>query len=107
MRFGLSDTEYEFINQTVLLPLTARGATLWCFGSRARGTHQRFSDLDLMVESPLDLHGLVSEISEQLVESDFPYKVDLVELRRFAKSYLENFYRERVLWNQNAQNPIP
>jgi predicted nucleotidyltransferase len=98
MRFGLSDTEYEFINQTVVLPLTARGATVWCFGSRARGNHRRFSDLDLMVEGSLDLQGLVGEISEQLVESDFPYKVDLVELRRFAKSYLEDFYRERVLW---------
>jgi predicted nucleotidyltransferase len=104
MRFGLSDSEYAFISKTVVVPLADRGASVWCFGSRARGTHARFSDLDLMVDCPDNLEGFISEISEQLIESDFPYKVDLVELRRFAKSYLEGFFRERVLWEVDSQN---
>ena len=102
MKFGLSDSEYEFINQTVVLPLMACGATVWCFGSRARGNHQRFSDLDLMVEGPAEIQSLVAAISEKLLDSNFAYKVDLVELRSFAKSYLENYYRERILWNPDS-----
>ncbi len=102
MRFGLSAEEYEFIEQTVVLPLAVRGAVVWCFGSRARGNQTQFSDLDLMIDCSSDLNSIISEMSEKLIESNFPYKVDLVELRRFAKSYLENFYRERVLWSANS-----
>lgn len=99
MKFGLTDSEYNYITKTVVEPLSARGAVVWCFGSRARGTHQKFSDLDLMIESPDVLQPLLSEIAETLIESNFPYKVDLVELRIFAKSYLSQFYQERLLWN--------
>jgi predicted nucleotidyltransferase len=102
MRFGLSAEEYEFIEQTVVLPLAVSGAVVWCFGSRARGNQTQFSDLDLMIDCSSDLNSIISEMSEKLIESNFPYKVDLVELRRFAKSYLENFYRERVLWSANS-----
>ncbi|MEN9825428.1 MAG: hypothetical protein RI953_1173, partial [Pseudomonadota bacterium] len=40
----------------------------------------------------------------QLIESNFPYKVDVVQLRNFAKAYLENFYRERVLWDSGLKS---
>jgi predicted nucleotidyltransferase len=99
MCYGLSQKEYEFIYQTVVVPLKAHGAVIWCFGSRARGTHSRFSDLDLMVESQRDLSSIVAEISDQLVNSNFPYKVDLVELNNFAKSYLDNYNKEKVLFS--------
>lgn len=98
--FGLTPSEYDFIIQTVVEPLEKQGATVWCFGSRARGTHQKFSDLDLMVESEQNLSQLISELSDELVESHFPYKVDLVDLRKFAQSYLSHFYAERVLFRQ-------
>jgi len=55
-----------------------------------------------MIDCSSDLNSIISEMSEKLIESNFPYKVDLVELRRFAKSYLENFHRERVLWSANS-----
>ena len=80
MRFGLSAEEYELIEQTVVLPLAARGAVVWCFGSRARGTQTQFSDLDIMIDCSSDLNSIISEMSEKLIESNFPYKVELVEL---------------------------
>jgi predicted nucleotidyltransferase len=104
MRFGLSETEYEFITETIVKPLAAHGATVWCFGSRARGNNLRFSDLDLMVDAPADLQSQLDELAEQLVESNFPYKVDIVQLRSFAKAYLENFYVERVLWDSGLKS---
>jgi predicted nucleotidyltransferase len=55
MKFGLSESEFDHITKTVVEPLVLHGAVVWCFGSRARGTHQQFSDLDLMIEGPPDI----------------------------------------------------
>lgn len=97
-RFGLSQEEFEFICQTVVMPLEKHGALVWCFGSRARGDYNRFSDLDLMVEAQVNLGAIVAEILEQLIESNFPFKIDLVELRHFAQSYCDSYHREKVLF---------
>jgi len=96
MKFGLSDEEYHFIHKNVVEPLQEKGATIWCFGSRARGDHQKFSDLDLMVESSEDLSREIGAIQEQLSKSNFPYKVDLVQFREFAESYKEGYFKDRV-----------
>jgi len=96
MRFGLTDSEYAFIIQRVVEPLEKLGARVWCFGSRARGDHRPTSDLDLLVDASQDLRGKLFEISEYLIESDFPYKVDLVEEKNLAKSYRAQIERERV-----------
>ncbi|NBX19021.1 MAG: nucleotidyltransferase domain-containing protein [Proteobacteria bacterium] len=108
MKFGLSESEFDYITKTVVEPLVAHGAVVWCFGSRARGTHQKFSDLDLMIEGPPDIQPLLGEIAETLIESRFPYKVDLVELRNFSKFYLRQFYQERQSWitKEDSENKI-
>ena len=95
MKFGLTIQEYSFIKKS-LEPLKSQGAKIWCYGSRARGDHHKFSDLDLMVEHDTDLSKVVSNISEFFEDSNFPYKVDLVEKRNFAKSYLPSFERDKV-----------
>lgn len=86
----------------MVTPLEKHGAVVWCFGSRARGTHQRFSDLDLMIEAEKDLSSIVGEISEQLRESNFPYKVDIVELRNFAKSYYDTYNLEKIVFRSSS-----
>ena len=64
---------------------------MFCYGSRARGDHQPYSDLDIMVESNHDLSTLISLLQEKLSNSNFPYKIDLVEYRDFADSYKEGY----------------
>ncbi|MBM3198936.1 MAG: nucleotidyltransferase domain-containing protein [Chlamydiae bacterium] len=51
--------------------------TFYAFGSRARGTHHRLSDLDLCVKEPISSMDL-SHLQEDFEESDLPYKVDIV-----------------------------
>ena len=98
MMFGLSSDEYDYIKTHVIAPLEAQGGKVFCYGSRARGDYRRFSDLDLMVEAETDLAGLVSELQEFLSQSNFPYKVDLVEFRHFAESYKPGYWRDRKRW---------
>lgn len=96
MKFGLTDAQYDFIYKTAVEPLEKQGAVVWCFGSRARGNFTAFSDLDLMVESDKDLGREISKVSEVLSNSNFPFKVDIVELRNFATGYLSSFQKERL-----------
>jgi predicted nucleotidyltransferase len=95
MNFGLSDEEYDFISVHVVAPLSKYGAKVWCFGSRARGDFKKFSDLDLMIENGQHLESVVSSIREFLSNSNFPFKVDLVQLSDFAQSYRENYEHEK------------
>lgn len=97
-KFGLTQEEFDQLQVIVVTPLTKRGAKVWCFGSRARGTNLKHSDVDLMVESSEDLAGLISEVQEAVVESSFPYKVDIVDLRHFAREYWNNFEAEKKLF---------
>ncbi|MGE0631429.1 MAG: nucleotidyltransferase family protein [Parachlamydiales bacterium] len=96
MKFGLSEQEYHFIKKEVVLPLEQAGAQVWSYGSRARGDFKKFSDLDLMVESPTDLSKQIGEIQEILSNSNFPFKVDLVQWSEFAEAYKSNYLRERT-----------
>ena len=53
---------------------------VWAFGSRARGTPKPYSDLDLALvgDQPVGLPTLAA-LAESFVESDLPFKVDLVD----------------------------
>lgn len=103
MKFGLTGNEFDFIVREIVQPLNEFGLKVYCFGSRARGDHQKFSDLDLLVEIKEDfafekVSSKIGQITETLVESNFPYKVDLVLSNRLASSYLENIDREKVVF---------
>jgi len=101
---GLSAAERELIAHEVIQPLQAAGLRVWCFGSRARGDASRYADIDLLIgaaneEQPLDeraVRQLLGVIDERLVESNFPYKVDLVLENDLAHAYRESVEGERI-----------
>jgi predicted nucleotidyltransferase len=96
MKFGLTQDQYDFIKGVVALPLQAKGAAVYCYGSRARGDHRPFSDLDLMVESKSPKELGLEAIRDELRDSSFPFKVDLVHLSEFAESYKPSYKKDRV-----------
>jgi predicted nucleotidyltransferase len=44
MKFGLTEQQYQYLQEIVVAPLKNQGATVWIFGSRARGDYQEFAD---------------------------------------------------------------
>lgn len=101
MTFGLTPSQYEFISKNVVTPLESLGAHIYCYGSRARGDHKQFSDLDLMIETDLSSQALetkISSIQELLVNSNFPLKVDLVLFSQFADFYKDNYQKDKQRW---------
>ncbi len=99
MTFGLSDDQYEILDSLLISPLKNKGYSIWVFGSRARGDHHRFSDIDLLYAAPDNGEDslLVSKILEDLTNSNLTIKVDLVNNESLAESYRENVLRDRVL----------
>ena len=93
---NLSEQQLDYIVTTVVNPLAKLGAQVYCFGSRARGECDVFSDLDLMVVSDEPLESVLGELREVLEEGNFPFLVEIVEERNFADAYRPNYLSERV-----------
>jgi predicted nucleotidyltransferase len=95
--FGLESRHFEILQKLVFTPLKSKeGCKVWVFGSRARGDHQRFSDLDLLVEGKVDPK-ILSKIREDLDNSSLPIKVDIVLDSALAESYRKSVEKDRVL----------
>lgn len=95
---GLSQEDFKLLNDIVINSLKDLGFHLYLFGSRARGDHQKFSDIDLLIsgENKENIFSSVSEIREEIENSLFPYKVDIVFQDDLAKSYIENIEKDMV-----------
>lgn len=58
------------------------------FGSRARGTHRKTSDLDLAIEGKASLSlADRSKLELQFSESSLPFRVDIVDLHTADESF--------------------
>ena len=73
------------------------------FGSRATWTAKKYSDLDLVLlgSEPLPQEVLAA-LSEDLGDSDLPFKVDLIEWRHIDKNLRTSIRRKGVV----VQSPI-
>ena len=76
---------------------------VWAFGSRARFTAKKHSDLDLVVvtDRPLPL-SLCAAIMEAFSESDLPYRVDVVDWATTGESFRKIIEGERVIVQEAA-----
>ncbi len=99
MNWGLQEKQYQIIKKLLIEPLISHGAKLYVFGSRARGTQHPFSDIDILYietsENSISA-SLISQIKENLEDSQLTIKVDLVKYEDLAKSYLPNIDKEKV-----------
>lgn len=96
MKYGLTSEELIYFEKNLIIPLKASGATVWIFGSRARGDHKKFSDIDILVRpSTKEVHTLISKIKEVFEEENFPYKIDITCEDDLAASYRENVMNDK------------
>lgn len=72
---------------------------VYLFGSAARGTLRRGSDLDvgILPLAPLPV-GLLSELREQLEESSLLYRADLVDLSQAPPELVQRVEAEGMRW---------
>jgi len=64
----------------ILRTCLAEDAKVCAFGSRAKGTNRKYSDLDLLIDAGRRLTITESaDLSEAFSESDLPWKVDFID----------------------------
>lgn len=73
------------------------GCQAWAFGSRVKGTAERFSDLDicLSAEQPLNYEEKAN-LQLAFSESDLPFVVDIVDLKRCSPAFARDVVGARL-----------
>jgi len=98
MKFGLEDRHWQTIQSELIQPLKMLGAEVWIFGSRARGDHKPFSDLDVLYKAKAQEISLatIGKIQEALTTSNLPIKVDIVADNDLVESYRNSAILDRI-----------
>ena len=99
MKFGIQERDYQLLSKHLIEPVHALGGTVWIFGSRAQGQSRPFSDVDLLVDLPNKTQEGITKIrscEQELSETHFPYKVDIVFLHQIAESYRESIEKQKI-----------
>ena len=83
----------------VIDALGERQATVYLFGSHARGEVRHASDIDVAIlpreELPPSFFAL---LRDRIEESTIPYDVDLVDLREVSAAFRDNIVRTGIKW---------
>ena len=83
----------------VLSALGSHEASVWLFGSCARGEPRQHSDIDIAILARDDLPpAFFAELADEIEESTIPYDVDLVDLRHADPALVDEVRREGVKW---------
>ena len=71
---------------------------VWAFGSRARLTAKRYSDLDLAIISAEPLSLLTSaRLADDFSESDLPWRVDVLDWATTSASFRTIVERDKIV----------
>lgn len=80
---------------TVLFP----NAKIYLFGSRARGTAQKFSDIDIALDEGIRIDlARLGEARAMFAESSLHYSMDLVDMQGLDKAMIEQIHKDGILW---------
>jgi len=99
MKINLTEKELEFICHKVVIPLEQLKAQIFLFGSRVKLNNSKYSDIDLLIKAdsyPSSLIQKVREIEEELIESNFPYKIDFVFDSDLAQGYRQDVEKTMI-----------
>ena len=73
-------------------------ATVWAFGSRVDGAYRPTSDLDLAVHCDKETANKdLPRLNEALVESDLPFKVQLLDFDRLPENMQVNIKEKHAV----------
>jgi predicted nucleotidyltransferase len=89
-------TQEKIINLIVALIPDAK---IYLFGSRARGTHRQWSDIDLALDAGVILPNVrIGEVSDVLAATNMPYKVDVLDFQNISPEMREIIKKDMQVW---------
>ncbi len=100
-----NETKHKIINIiNALLPQVK----IYLFGSRARGTASKWSDIDIAIDAgmPLALTA-IDEIMSIFQATNIPYKIEVVDMHRINNDMKASIQKEGIAWNHRSQSYFP
>jgi predicted nucleotidyltransferase len=89
----------EELRRMVLSALGSHDASVWLFGSCARGKPRQHSDIDIAILARDELSSaFFAELQDVIEQSTIPYDVDLVDLRHADPALVDEVRRQGVKW---------
>lgn len=80
---------------SVLIP----EAKIYLFGSRARGSYTKHSDIDIALDAGKPLSTLdVDEVKSMLNESNILYLIDVLDFHSVNAAMQESIMKEKIIW---------
>lgn len=102
MHKKIIETEKKYLSilkEHVLQKMQNEDAKIYLFGSWAKGSQRNSSDIDVAIEYRTGQgYGKISELRESIEESSIPYRVDIVDMQRISKPFVEKIRREGIVW---------
>jgi len=92
MSLQLEEKHWNIIQQI----LSKYPYKFYIYGSRAKGTARKFSDLDLCYQEEVPL-SVISRLREEFTESNLPFEVELVNWKHMRPIFQEMVKQDLVL----------
>lgn len=74
-----------------------KNAQVWVYGSRAKGTARKYSDLDLAIDCGKPIPNiLMIDLKDAFIESELPYKVDIIDWQTTSDDFKEIIDEDRI-----------
>ena len=97
--FGLEDRHLDFVLSVLKRNISDVDVKFYVFGSRAKGTNKKYSDIDIAVDlngKKLDV-SILGKILIEFQESTLPYEVDVVDLNSIDEDFRNLIKKDLVL----------
>jgi predicted nucleotidyltransferase len=90
-RIALEENNLELVKQIINNTVNDLNIQVYMYGSRAKGTAWKYSDIDLALSSSKGKipPNTISKLSLDFEESLLPYKVDIIDLHTVSENFKE------------------
>lgn len=96
-KLQISEIERKIVSD--ILEKYLPNCEVWAFGSRAKGTANPYSDLDLAIISNTELPlELMADLKEEFSNSDLIYKIDILDWNNTSEYFQEIIKQEKIVF---------
>jgi predicted nucleotidyltransferase len=97
----LGDAVYRQIAKIIFKYLDPKKNKVMIFGSRALQKNRPYSDVDICLKASKPVpFSVLSQLSEELEDSDIPYRVDLVDFHSMSFQFKQVAMKKIINLNQ-------
>jgi predicted nucleotidyltransferase len=93
----ISPKYLQRLEEMVSKHLQTHSAKAFVFGSSIDPKRQKFYDVDLGIIGDID-ESTLYQLGEELEESTFPYKVDIIDFNKVEKKFKDFVFSDHVQW---------